>query len=340
MTEQTTTVSVVVPIYNVERFLPQCLDSIVSQLHKDLDIILVNDGSTDSSARIADDYAARDGRIRVIHKKNEGVSTARNAGIEAAKGEYVCFVDGDDYVMPDYVEYMLGMAVKNNASVALTTRMYSTFNTTVLTNVNRGGVNARDSICKVVTGEEAAASILYYDIPIGCYSKLFKRSFIEKHGLRFLPDVFVGEGFNFNATAFQYADRVAVSDKKIYCYRRDNPASCMTAFSLRKCQMALQAIDIIRYNLILKSEKLYRACDFADWHTHTDMYNWMVLAKVKQTYPKEYARCRSVAWRFAPKALLSPINRKERFRALVQMIHPRLLAALLEYRRWRAKVKA
>lgn len=139
MTEQTTKVSVVVPIYNVERFLPQCLDSIVSQSHKDLDIILVNDGPTDSSARIADDYAARDGRIRVIHKKNEGVSTARNAGIEAAKGEYVCFVDGDDYVMPDYVEYMLGMAVKNNASVALTTRMYSIFNTTVLTNVNRGG---------------------------------------------------------------------------------------------------------------------------------------------------------------------------------------------------------
>lgn len=190
-----------------------------------------------------------------------------------------------------------------------------------------------------MTGEEATASILYYDIPIGCYSKLFKRSFIEKHGLRFLPDVFVGEGFNFNASAFQCAERVAVSNKKIYCYRRDNPASCMTAFRMDKCEMALRAIDIIRINLTVKTEKLYKACDFADWHTHTDMYNWMVLAKVKQQYPKEYAECRSVAWRYVHKALFAPINRKERFRALLQTIHPRLLAALLEYRRWRAKVK-
>lgn len=139
MERQSTKVSVIVPIYNVERFLPQCLDSIICQSHTDLDIVLVDDGSTDASARIADDYAARDSRVRTIHKKNEGVSTARNVGIEAAKGEYICFVDGDDYVMPDYVEYMLDVAVKNNANVALTTRMYSTFDTTVLTNINRGG---------------------------------------------------------------------------------------------------------------------------------------------------------------------------------------------------------
>ncbi|MDR3314701.1 MAG: glycosyltransferase, partial [Oscillospiraceae bacterium] len=90
-------ISVIVPVYNVEPYLPKCLDSIVSQTYANLEIILVDDGSTDASGSICDAYAAKDERVRVIHQANGGVAAARNAGLDAAVGEYIQFVDSDDW---------------------------------------------------------------------------------------------------------------------------------------------------------------------------------------------------------------------------------------------------
>lgn len=100
-------ISVIVPIYNAERFLRQCLDSIVNQTCRDLEIILVDDGSTDSCGAICDEYAARDDRIRVIHKQNGGITTALNAGLELVTGEWVAFCDADDWLDADYYGHML-----------------------------------------------------------------------------------------------------------------------------------------------------------------------------------------------------------------------------------------
>ena len=93
--------SVIVPIYNVGMFLPQCIESIIKQTYAKLEIILVDDGSTDSSGKIADDYARMDQRIKVIHKRNGGLISARYAGIRNAHGKYAAFVDGDDWIAPD-----------------------------------------------------------------------------------------------------------------------------------------------------------------------------------------------------------------------------------------------
>lgn len=100
-------ISVIVPIYNAERFLRQCIDSIVNQTCRDLEIILVNDGSTDNCGAICDEYAVQDDRIRVIHKQNGGITTALNAGLEFATGEWVAFCDADDWLDADYYEHML-----------------------------------------------------------------------------------------------------------------------------------------------------------------------------------------------------------------------------------------
>lgn len=97
----------IVPVYNVESYLPRCLDSILTQTYRDFQLILVDDGSTDTSGVICDDYAAKDGRITVIHKNNGGLSSARNAGLERAEGEFVAFVDSDDWIHPQYLELML-----------------------------------------------------------------------------------------------------------------------------------------------------------------------------------------------------------------------------------------
>ncbi len=108
-------ISVIVPIYNVEKYLPKCVDSIISQKYKNLEIILVDDGSTDRSGTIADEYKKMDGRIHVIHKKNGGLSDARNAGIEVALGDYLVFIDSDDYIHPEMISRMFD-AVKNTSS--------------------------------------------------------------------------------------------------------------------------------------------------------------------------------------------------------------------------------
>ena len=110
-------VSVIVPVYNVERFLKECVDSILSQTYKYFELILVDDGSTDSSGYLCDEYAKKDSRIRVLHKKNGGLSDARNKGIEIAKGSYITFIDSDDCVSPEYLEILIECAIKENVEI-------------------------------------------------------------------------------------------------------------------------------------------------------------------------------------------------------------------------------
>ena len=97
-------VSIIVPVYNVKPYLNRCVDSLLGQSYQNMELLLVDDGSTDGSETLCDEYAAQDARVRVLHKKNGGLSDARNAGVDAAAGEYLSFVDGDDWVSPYYIE--------------------------------------------------------------------------------------------------------------------------------------------------------------------------------------------------------------------------------------------
>lgn len=112
-------ISVVIPVYNVEKYLDRCVESVVNQTHTDLEIILVEDGSPDGCAQICDTWAERDGRIKVIHKANGGLSAARNTGIEAATGEFICFIDSDDYIDPGTIEDALSLATTTSAEVVM-----------------------------------------------------------------------------------------------------------------------------------------------------------------------------------------------------------------------------
>lgn len=112
-------ISIIVPIYNVEQWLPRCIDSLLSQTYNNIEIILSEDGSPDRCATICDEYAQKDGRIRVLHKKNGGLSDARNAAIDIAKGEYITFVDSDDFVTSDYVETLYSLCLKYNCKISV-----------------------------------------------------------------------------------------------------------------------------------------------------------------------------------------------------------------------------
>ena len=111
-------ISVIVPVYNVEKFLDKCISSIVNQTYKNLEIILIDDGSTDESVQICDKWQEKDNRVRLTHKENTGVSDTRNIGLEKTTGEYICFVDSDDYIEPDYIENLYKSLTENNADIA------------------------------------------------------------------------------------------------------------------------------------------------------------------------------------------------------------------------------
>lgn len=110
-------ISIVVPVYNVEKYLRRCLDSLINQTYKDIEIILVNDGSTDNSLEICEEYAKNDSRIKIISKKNEGLGMARNTGIDNADGEYICFFDSDDFVEIDAIEKMHNVIIKEQPQI-------------------------------------------------------------------------------------------------------------------------------------------------------------------------------------------------------------------------------
>ena len=111
-------ISVIVPVYNVEKYLDKCVDSIVNQTYKNLEIILVDDGSPDNCPKMCDAWVEKDSRIKVIHKENGGVSSARNAGLKASCGEYIGFVDSDDFIQPDMFEQLLGAYDKESIELS------------------------------------------------------------------------------------------------------------------------------------------------------------------------------------------------------------------------------
>lgn len=310
----------------MEQFLGKCIESVCKQGYRNLEIILVDDGSTDNSGEICDAFAKKDDRIQVIHKRNAGVSAARNSGIEACTGDYICFVDGDDYVMPDYVSYLLALGITYDADIALTTQMFGNFDEEQ---------NQKDDI-KVWTGEDAVEAILCYKVPIGCYCKLFKREILE--ATRFIPEIYIGEGFNFNVDAFQKSNRVVAGKMKIYYYRRDNPTSAMTRFSIKKCECGLQALEVIKNNLKFNSNRIGMAWEFANWRTHSDFYDMFVLADARKEYPDVYRKCLNVTRKKALIALNVPTTKQNKIRAIVMWICPQIIPFTMKLREQRYKV--
>ncbi len=112
-------ISIIVPVYNVEQYLEKCVKSIIRQTYKNIEIILIDDGATDSSGKICDKLKLKDNRIKVIHKENGGLSDARNAGLKVAKGEYIGFVDSDDYIKEDMFETLYNLNKKYNSEISI-----------------------------------------------------------------------------------------------------------------------------------------------------------------------------------------------------------------------------
>lgn len=221
-------ISIIVPVYNVEAYLHKCINSILAQTFEDFELILIDDKSPDSSGEICDKYAERDSRIRVIHKlKNQGVSSARNEGLDEAQGEYITFIDSDDWVEPVYLEHLYHLAVENGAD--MTSCMYeydgdlNSLNRTA--DVCEGEVRQKTTI---ITDEDFIWGKWYSSVEAWC--KLYSRVLIEDNGIRFDMSFNNGEDTLFYANAMLCSKKCVASTQVLYHYyqRTDSASNAKT----------------------------------------------------------------------------------------------------------------
>lgn len=209
-------VSFIVPVYDVEKYLKECVDSILAQNFDSFEIILVDDGSPDSCPKICDEYAKNDNRIKAIHKKNAGVSSARNDGIKMAQGEYICFIDSDDYIAEDYAENLYNAAEKFNADIVQGGFTNCSENREVL-NEEKPAIPLfkqldHEQVCRLFD-EMIAKSFTFF-----CWRNLFRRKFV-KDKIKFDENIKIGEDTLFNVQALLLATNVVAVDSVSYFYR-------------------------------------------------------------------------------------------------------------------------
>ena len=210
-------VSVIVPIYNTEKYLPDCLNSIISQTYKDLEIILVDDGSTDKSGKIIDDYAKKDKRIKVIHQKNAGQSAARNKGIKTATGAYLSFVDSDDRIKPSFIDELLALYEEDGISIAVCGHEYQRVKLGTSKNLYQSPLKPRGN------NESKKAYILKLLAKDGrmysCNNKLFKSTPVKNNSLFFDEKLNFAEDTKFVLDYLNYSDgEIAYTPHPLYVY--------------------------------------------------------------------------------------------------------------------------
>lgn len=256
-------ISVIVPIYNVEPYIRQFLDSIVNQTYRDLQIILVDDGSPDRCGEIADEYAAKDDRIVVVHKKNAGVSAARNDGIDMATGEWTSFVDPDDWLDLDYYERILRALPAEKPDVMITGGCYFEYpwgSCVVRSFMNTKEVDekCRDKeylIQKVLSDRFGNDNCFPYAALCAPWNKLFRTAFLQKEKIGFPLDIHPTEDTLFNVHVFKLTALVVPCECFGYHYRQQREQSAVNRFNLQYLAMAERIMaELTR---LLGEEKLY-----------------------------------------------------------------------------------
>lgn len=233
------TISIIVPVYNVERYLEQCLESLINQTFHSIEIICLDDGSSDASPQLLDAYAEKDNRIRVYHRENAGVSRTRNVGMDLAQGEYILFVDSDDYIALRTCEVLFTLAEKEDADIVVFGG--KTFPTLPW---------ADDSFAYRDKVYHSGIDALLYErgsIPLMC-NKMYRSSFLRENDLRLNADLTLGEDHAFQFISFPLAKSVAFSGEMLYFYRvRADSAVGATCDNGAK-QLNLH-FDVVKYAL-------------------------------------------------------------------------------------------
>jgi glycosyltransferase involved in cell wall biosynthesis len=216
-------ISIIVPVYNSEKTLEKCLDSILSQTFTNFECILIDDGSTDKSPAICDEYAQKDNRIQVLHKLNEGVSAARNDGIKAARGEYIAFVDSDDYTLPDMYWLLLEKIEKERKELVCCG--YTHRNKTYLP----------PPVLSSVSVAQAVYHLEHSELFGLIWNKLYLAKIIKTHNIGFPTGQYFGEDIFFNLQYFGLINSFCLVDEALYVYSENSQSVSKSRPSFDQC---------------------------------------------------------------------------------------------------------
>ncbi len=234
-------ISVIIPIYNVEKYLARCLDSITNQTFQDLEIICIDDGSTDNSPAIAKEYANKDKRISIIHQENKGPSVARNIGMKIAKGKYISFIDSDDWIDLDFFEKLYLAAEKYNADAACAS-------------IKRPHADGRTPF-KLKFDKEMVLSTTsekykILEIPRKCYvwNKIYKREEIDRQGLKFIGDIKCCEDIYFTTKFLYHSKNIVIVPNTYYHYWVNNQSITRNLKDKEQIDLLTARKDFIRFS--------------------------------------------------------------------------------------------
>lgn len=313
-------ISVIVPIYKVEQYLSCCIDSILAQTYKDFELILIDDGSPDNCGSICDGYAEKDERIIVIHQNNQGLSGARNSGMDIARGEFITFIDSDDVVTEDYLEELLRAIEKTKADIAVCRMQKFT---------DQEIVDLRSSVgerCEYKIYDKRTAIIKIYEgsleLPVCAWGKLYKAETIEE--LRF-PIGKLHEDDAMVPIMCYCANKIVTIDLQMYCYRSRMGSIMNEKFSVRRYD-GIWAIDSCIEFFAFKQEKeIVKVAQKSKMHT---MAAYAIFAKRDNVVvPEQYKISIRKALRYIKKNMPG-----DKYQYYLAQVYPKR-AYLYEYER-------
>ena len=229
-------VSIIIPVFNVQSYLECCLDSVCAQEYRNLDVLLIDDGSTDSSGELCDLYAKRDSRFRVVHQKNAGAANAKNTGLDLAQGDYVTFLDSDDWCEPNWIQHLLNSAIRENADIVECNFLKEYVNGSESENVYNSLYNGEWETEEYLRMYPAAWSCAIF------WNKLFRKSCLNN--VRFHTDRRCVDDEFFTYRAITGANKVVRIDEQLYHYRQRQSSVTQTQNTLY--QRTIDDIDILK----------------------------------------------------------------------------------------------
>lgn len=241
-------ISVIIPVYNVEKYLRECIDSVINQTYTNLEIILIDDGSTDNSGKICDEYINKDNRIKVIHQVNGGLSNARNTGLDNATGDYIMFCDSDDLFVSNACELLLNEIEEKNADYVIANYQ----------NCTEEGILWDNPVFSKQRFSNFKLNIKdyknsFYIMNSGVWNKIFRKSFIDKLDLRFVEKV-PAEDAIFTTYCFIKSESVYYIDDVVYLYRQRYGDSISTNATIKYFEGISKAYKIIYDNFVENNE--------------------------------------------------------------------------------------
>ena len=232
--------SVIIPVYNVENYLPRCIDSLLTQNYSDLEILLIDNGSKDQSGQICEDYADQFSNITAYHIPNRGVSSARNFGLAKAKGEFICFVDADDYLVGN-----LFSDVENQLDSELDLLVFSYYNSI---EKNLSEIARSANILPIKGKKDKSEFIALFqelfltDMMYTVWNKIYRREFLEKHQIVF-ENYELGEDVRFNRTIYECVNKIAFSQTCYYVYISGRASSAMGQYNSNRMNYQLEELE-------------------------------------------------------------------------------------------------